>query len=526
MRRAVESEPDRTPGRSGVRSVVLAACWLVLCLLTPEVGRAQGRSGQLLEVYRREHRERQEEFADSLQELARFCDEKGLAEASAEIRKLAEPPLPQSLRAEPLPKQVRERIPLDLPPDERYWRSQLRRLQEQYAKDLYVLSRKVLYAGSPSYAYDLVREVARHDPDHRSARRLLGYVRYGQQWVTPFAASQLRRHQVWHEQFGWLPKSYVEKYEKGLRFFQGRWMTAAQEAEIRRDFNHAWQIRTDHFLVKTNHSLQRGVEVAQALEDFYSYFFQTFAAFFNTPEQMQKLFNGNGSSGTRVNRPHLVHYYRDRDEYNRRLIKKIPQIAITNGLYYTADRTCYFYHDPDRSNERTLFHEATHQLFYESSSKQRPIAVNSDFWIVEGIACYMESFNRGPGRLSLGDPRYVRFRAARHRYLADGYYVPLQKLVLMGMEEFQSDPNISKNYSQASGLAHFFMHYDDGRYRDALIQHLSDIYSPDERRSARPRSLAELTRTEWRELDRQYGQYVRYLEDALDQISEPTSSQR
>src|SRR3972149_3983335 len=98
-----------------------------------------------------------------------------------------------------------------------------------------------------------------------------------------------REKYVWHDKFGWLLASQVKEYEAGKRYYR-RWMSAEQEAEIRRDFKQAWEVRTEHYLVKTNHSLERGVEIAKLLETYHDFFIQTFAAFFTTPEQMQKLF--------------------------------------------------------------------------------------------------------------------------------------------------------------------------------------------------------------------------------------------
>jgi hypothetical protein len=503
---------------------VCAAIALVLCVPQSADGQSRRRRGvrseRELAAHRKEHAKLQQKFSVDVERLAVFCDEKSLPEAAEKLRKMAAPLTRELVRMDKLPSTVRPELSADLSGDERYWQTQLRFLQGKLAKKLYLLSRRVLYAGSPSYAFDLVREVAGHDLDNRMARRLLGYVRSGNEWLTPFAAEKMRKKHVWHETYGWLLKSHVDKYEKGQRYFKGRWMSAAQEAEFRRDFKFAWEVRTDHFLVKTNHSLERGVAVATSLEEFYDNFFQVFAAFFNTPEQMEKLFSGRGSFQTSRKKPYEIHYYRTRDEYNRRLINKIPQIAITNGLYFTTDRTCYFYHDDVQSNERTLFHEATHQLLYESSLRERPIAVDADFWIVEGIACYMESYSQTAGRLMLGDPRYVRFHAARHRYLVDKYYVPLDRFVGMGMRPFQMQERsiLAKNYSQASGLAHFFMHYDDGRYRDALIQHLSQLYHPEQRPIGVTESLADLTTTKFTDLDRQYGKYLKLLQNGLDRL--------
>jgi len=502
------------------RLVGVAVVLFATLLFAPSPAAAQRtktRSAKyLLIVHQKRHRELQAELTTSLEKLAISCDAKGLSAAATQIRSLAAPIDAQQVRIDSLPKTVQPELPANLPADERYWRTQLQRLQAEYAKDVYLLSRRVLNAGLPSYAFFLIREVAVRDPDHKSARRLLGQVRFGKEWITPFARSMLAKRYIWHEKFGWLPKNRVERYDKGERYFKGRWISATQEAEVRRDFKNAWEIRTDHFLVRTNHSHEEGVAIAKKLEAYHGFFFQTFASFFNTPEQMQKLFAGS-TSGMRAPiqaQPHVVHYYSNRDEYNRALVKTIPQIAITNGLYYTTDRTAYFYHDPNGENDPTLYHEASHQLFYESQSKERMVAGDDHFWIIEGISCYLESFRPEKDRITVGDPKYIRFHAARHRFLVDKYYIPLGKLSAMSMRDFQSHPNISRNYSQASGLAHFFMNYDNGRYRDALIEHLSQLYIGSKRRRAQ--TLAELTGSSYEELDRQYGEHLRAMQTAID----------
>lgn len=509
--------------------------WRLVCLvatllysLAPALTSAQGAQSQrernALRLIQQEHHRLQERFHTALERLAQDCETNGLPQAASNVRRYAAPIATQLLRVELLPSEVHPEIPLDLPKAEREVQFELLKLRREHAKDLYLLSRRALYGGSPTYAYRLIRETAQYDSDHKSARRLLGFVRHGDEWVTPFAAKMSREKQVWHDQYGWLPKAHVDRYEQGQRYFNRRWITAAQEAEYRRDFQHAWEVRTEHYLVKTNHSLERGVEIARKLEDYYDFFTETFAAFFNTPEQLQKLFQGSSRSGrpTVKRDPYEVHYYRTRDEYNQRLAKKIPQIEITNGLYYTTDRVAYFFDAPQENMDATLFHEATHQLFYETTPRDRSIADKNSFWIIEGIACYMESFQSDGGQLSVGDPDYDRFVAARYRFLVDGYYVPLERFSAMGMQAFQTDSvNLSKNYSQASGLAHFLMHYDDGEYRDALIEHLAQLYDDNPRRRRGAQLLDELTGVSFEELDRQYAEYLKQLDDSpsSDQVS-------
>jgi hypothetical protein len=268
-------------------------------------------------------------------------------------------------------------------------------------------------------------------------------------------------------------------------------------------------VRTDHYEIKTNLNLERGVELGRALEDFHDFFHQTFAGFFNDPEQLKKIFDGTAPAVSKAAQPFKVNYYRSREEYMQRLQSQFPQIQVTNGIYLTGDRTAHFYHDPASNNEATLFHEATHQLFYESHLQERPIGEKAHFWAIEGIACYMESFRREQGEFSVGDPQYIRFAGARMNYLDQGYYIPLDKFTSWGMREFQTAPMLAKNYTQAAGLAQFFMQYDGGRYRDALVAHLSQLYSSSSRKRDFADGLDELTGVDFEELDRQYGEFLK-----------------
>lgn len=490
------------------RTSFLAACCVVI--LTSLSGAAPPRQRDLLTIHQENHRQLYQKFAESLQELADTCDSRGLDQGARAVREKIVTPETESHKLKPLPTEVIPEVPNNLAEGERFWRVQLRALEKDYARDLYMLSRRALNDGYPTYAFSLVRESATHDPDHPSARKILGFVRQGNEWVTPFAASQIKQGNVWHEQFGWLPKGHLQRYGDGERNFKGKWVSAAKERELRRGFSDAWEVRTDHYLIRTNVSLERGVELGRAMEDFHEYFYETFAGFFNNRENMLKMFDGTARA---VNaRPYLIHYYRDRSEYIDALKRNFPNIEITNGIYMTVGRTAHFYEDPDNDNEATLFHEGTHQLFFENHGLNRPIGEIAHFWIIEGIACYMESFKRKGGEFQVGDPNYIRFAGARANLLQKNYYVPLSEFSRMGMHEFQHSPDVARNYTQASGLARFFMDYDGGRYREPLITHLTQLYSPNARVRETAAGLDQLTGVDFEELDRQYAEDARAQE--------------
>ena len=465
-----------------------------------------------LEIIHRRHAQAQRQYAADLAPIAQDLRDSGATESAALAWRLAVPPEPGEFLSSELPETVSEEIPLDIPPEQRNALIRFRAAREKQSIALQVLGHQAVSAGSVQYAYELAREAARQDPDNAVARRILGFVRYQDRWVSPFESKMLRAGQVWHDSFGWLPEEHVARYEAGERFHRGRWISAAQDAELHRDFSNPWLIRTEHYLIKTNHSLEKGVEVAMRLERFHDFFVEVFAGFFWNPRELRSLFRG-AASQPRDSRPYQVHYYRLREEYNQRLVRKIPQIAMTNGLYYTADRIAYFFHDEEHSQEDTLYHEATHQLMYEALPNDRDVAGQAHFWVIEGIACYMESFRDEGGTIAIGDPEHTRIIAARYRYLVDQHYTPLARFAAMGVQEFQNLPyaQLQRNYSQAAGLAHFFMHFDNGRYREAFIEHLAQLYQTSAQGRRRVQNLAELTGMSYDILDREYGQYMENL---------------
>ena len=475
--------------------------------------------------FRKQLAEKRDKFAAALVELAGVCDEKKLPEAAASVRALARPVDSSELRLSAIPREVRPPLAPELPADERYWQAQLRALQQSYAIELYALSRQALNAGHVSFAIDLIREIMRHNSDHAQARRVLGYVRSssGDEWVSAFEARMAKAKKVWTDEYGWLLKDHVERYEKGERYYNRRWISAAKEADLRQDFVNAWEIQTEHYLVKTNHSLERGVDLAKKLEDFHGLFFQMMAGFFNSAAEVQQLFDrGNGRSAAL--QPNVVHFYRTREEYIAVLKKETNQpIEITKGIFFPRSRIAYFFFDPESEDDSTLYHEATHQLLTGSRPMTGEIGIKSDFWIIEGIACYMESFRRDADRFSVGDPGHQRLQAARVHFVDENYYVPFREFSRMGMAAFQSAKEIRKNYSQGAALTHFFLHYDDGRYREALIEHLSQIYSPTKAVRDRPEALDELTGVEDEELDRQYADYIRGLVPPVAEARTPAA---
>ncbi len=418
--------------------------------------------------------------------------------------------------------------PGDSPDDVQPWLDQFDMLRRRQADALFELAHDAAQAGQLSLAFQWATEAVRENPDHADARRVLGYEQHAGRWLTGYGIRMAETGKTWSPKFGWLTEQDIPRYESGERLAGSRWRPAEEDAARRQHIKNGWQVRTDHFLVTTNHSLEAAAELAARLERLHQVWRQLFAGFYLTENEVRRVFAGERPPRRQV-RPFRVYYHQDRDQYAAALRRRQPRIAETLGIYFDADREAHFFAasvatggsavgssggEPPGTARRvvaTLYHEAVHQLFQESKSSARKIAETANFWVVEGVATYFETLTEHADDAAglyytAGEAAAGRLPAARAR-LADGFYVPLAELTRLGKDELQRHPELAKLYSQSAGLAAFFMDGDGGRYREALVHYLEAVYAG--RDTAE--SLADAAGSGYQELDTQYRGYIQSL---------------
>ena len=448
-------------------------------------------------------------YVQQLDELAAWCDKQGLAAQAKITRQWLGKRDPNKLYVADLPRKIgRPEIPADSSEDLVQWDQRFWQIRRQQAKALEALARRAVRADRASLAFDLVMAGIREDPDHEGIRRILGYQRFKGQWHTLFEVDKLKSVQVWDEKFGWLPAKAVDRYRNGERWSPKGWISAVEDARLHADIASGWDVKTEHYTIRTNRSLEAGVQLGLKLEQLHRVWRQLFIRYFLNEAQVADLFDRR-NRGPPVQLPRLeVVYFRDREDYVRGLRAAFPDlkkevVSISEGVYIAAEQRAYFFAGKDQ-DERTMYHEATHQLFHQSRPVARDVGYRANFWIVEGIAMYMESLRREEDYLVLGGFDDPRMLAARYRLLHDNFYVPLSEFASYGMDKLQSDPRIATLYSQAAGLTHFLVHCDEGRYRDALVAYLATVYSGRDN----PLLLPQLAHSTFADLDRQYRQFI------------------
>jgi hypothetical protein len=443
-------------------------------------------------------------YAADIEQLAKWCEANGLAQQALKTRHVLGRSDPYKLYVPVLPDEVGPpKLPADAPAKLVEWDSRLGRLRRDHAMALYEMARHAVRSGRAGLAIELALTAIQADPDYEPARRLFGYQKFHDQWRTVYEVKKLRAGFVWSEKFGWLPKAHLRRYEEGERYDDGRWISAAEDADRHRDIRSGWKVETEHYLVYTNHSIEAGVSLAVKLERLYRLWQQIFIRYYASEADVVALFDGRSKPLLAAPPQHKVMYFRDRDEYNRSLRAAVSNIEISIGAYLDRPRCAYFFAGKD-CDDRTLYHEATHQLFHESRPVAPDVGRRANFWIVEGIAMYMESLRQEDGFYVLGGFDDQRLHAAQYRLLNDKFYVPLAEFTGYGMEKIQKDPRIATLYSQAAGLTNFLVYYGGGRYRDALVLYLVAVYTGRDE----PDTLAKLTRANYSELDKQYHEFI------------------
>ena len=224
--------------------------------------------------------------------------------------------------------------------------------------------------------------------------------------------------------------------------------------------------RSEHFSILSQAGEKPTAEVALACEAIYSVWQELFAEKFPFPNAQTQAFR--------------VVLLRNREAYIRALKTIEPRISISTGYYSPEHRIAFFYWESNKSFP-TLVHELTHQFFDATCSDQSRFDADDDpgAWALEAVALYMESWSEesigGIRVVDIGGWDAPRFQAGRFRRLRDQYWIPWEEFSMADGKRLRADPDVAAWYSQACGLAHFWLDRDEAS-RDTFLDYLAEVY--------------------------------------------------
>lgn len=357
----------------------------------------------------------------------------------------------------------------------------------------------------------LLFDVLRDDPDHERARRALGWIRRGDEWVWPEAGRRAERKEEFDPAFGWLPRGRLERYRSGERFDRGAWIVAAEDDARDRTVDRGRRFTSDHWEIVSTADMATTAGLAATLEDARLVWLCIFGAARQEPAALEKSLTAGGRP--RPQEPFAATLCGSRGQYVEELERVEPSIARTEGIYWAPTKTAWFFAGPATGPDGeevagpaafTVHHEATHQLFAESRATSPLAGEACGFWAIEAAALYMESLRQTGDGWLVGGLDAGRVPAARERLLTDEFHVPLEELTTLGRADFQTRPRLADLYDEIAGLADFLMNGRGGRYREAFVEYLARVYSG----TADPETLARLCRTSYADLDAEYRRHL------------------
>lgn len=277
-------------------------------------------------------------YTKNLQELADWCDDKGLVEEAAKTREWSTPRDPRKVYIAVLPREMGTLANAGkaLSGDALDWHKKFRRLREKQANTYYALARKAVRLQQASLGFDLAMAAIHEDPDHQQVRKLLGYRKYKNTWSTPYEIKRYRAGYVDDEKFGWILKKDLERYQKGERRAGKLWISAEEDAQKHRNIEKGWKIETEHYVIITNHSIKAGVQLGRKMESLYDVWKRLFIRYYASQQQVMQLFNGGAAHAKMP--VHKVAYFRNREDYNQTLGQISPTVKISVGFYMSATK--------------------------------------------------------------------------------------------------------------------------------------------------------------------------------------------
>lgn len=257
--------------------------------------------------------------------------------------------------------------------------------------------------------------VLRLDPANEAAHLLLGHQKSGERWLLPFGQD---------------------------------WLLQQEIVKRRADWDNAWELESEHFVIRSNRSVFELADLARDLELFYIHYYRLFASV--ELRQLQE--------------PISVHLFKDRSQF--------PVANSNNSAYFSSQENRVYLLLEKPEDLPVLFHELTHALNFNAIARKRWNLIPA--WFEEGLGEYFAASVKGKlGRLQFeigakNESQFDLIREQKNR-------LPLNRMFQWSLGDFYSSPTQSLRYAQCYSFVHFLFHAFKGLYREGLFAYLRSL---------------------------------------------------
>ena len=228
-----------------------------------------------------------------------------------------------------------------------------------------------------------------------------------------------------------------------------------------------WLLYTSkHFSLVTDVPEARAAAIIINLERFYAVWTQLFFPLWK---------DRRAGNLPPTNVRHRVVIISDANQF-RELVRGELAGTKAEGIYSDLKRTSYFLDSDD--DAASMWHEITHQLLNEATTDRSRTRAGErqDFWMVEGIACYMESMTIVGDHATVGGWQSSRLQYARHQLLGTGTDMPLATMRRDGRIAVQRRDDLVRWYTVAAANVHQMADHENGAGWLGVLKQLATIY--------------------------------------------------
>ena len=264
---------------------------------------------------------------------------------------------------------------------------------------------------------------------------------------------------------GWLPAEMAAPLKKGLVKVAEAW--EKPEARPHPTWKEAYEIPTEHFLLRTTLPYDRASALAADMEDLVRIWLEIF----------------EGLRSPRFDQRPVVWILAAKDDYLACVEANAPEglgTAKAPGTlgFALTNRKSFFY---DLKNSKALrgimFHELSHLVHYEFSEKAD---ANSRPWSLEGMAVLMEGLEKAKtvdwnAAISVANSPKAEYLTGARKSLIDDPTIILD----MDWKAFYEDHRreLVFAYAHSCGFCHYLMYAEGGRWRQGALKYLLAIHA-------------------------------------------------
>ncbi len=237
-------------------------------------------------------------------------------------------------------------------------------------------------------------------------------------------------------------KGWRASHAGGLR-------TLEQLETMHSDWSKAWKLRSEHFEIRTDAGIQRGIQTLFELEYFYRHVFDLFQANLEMRE---------------LTEPIKVYLYKNRKEF--------PNLSNNVSAYFSGGENILYTYTALRGRPRALFHEATHAVMHNLTGGARKGRGKFPGWLNEGWAEFHETVmvpEKG-GRVRLDLTRADQRRLNEVRSAEKPY--SLHRVLNFRSSDFGASTKQGLKYGQSYALFRYMMMGEDGDFLPEFLDYL------------------------------------------------------